>query len=150
MPAQGMPWRTTVTVVRRKAKAQGATVGHVHAFTGERDPLDGTLGGGNGFMVDAALGTTDAVEWSDTARAGFHPPPPSAQTFSGGSSVVTSAAAKLEYDGVRTHDSSSEPGRSWSKTTDTVESHRITAAPTTRTATQTRSRDRAQQKQEKE
>ena len=24
-------------------------------------------------MVDAALGTTDAVEWSDAARAGFHP-----------------------------------------------------------------------------
>lgn len=57
----------------RKAKAQGATVGYVHAFGGETDPLDGNLGGGKGFLVDAALGTTDAVEWSDAARAGFHP-----------------------------------------------------------------------------
>ena len=52
----------------RKAKAQGATVGYVHAWVGENDPLDGTLGGGKGFMVDAALGTTDAVEWSDAGR----------------------------------------------------------------------------------
>ncbi len=57
----------------RKAKAQGATVGYVHAFGGETDPLDGNLGGGKGFIVDAALGTTDAVEWSDAARAGFFP-----------------------------------------------------------------------------
>ncbi len=57
----------------RKAKAQGATVGYVHAFGGEADPLDGNLGGGKGFLVDAALGTTDAVEWSDAARAGFFP-----------------------------------------------------------------------------
>ena len=57
----------------RKAKAQGATVGYVHAFSGDRDPLDGTLGGGKGFMVDAALGTTDAVEWSGAGRAGFFP-----------------------------------------------------------------------------
>ena len=57
----------------RKAKAQGATVGYVHAFGGERDPLDGNLDDGKGFIVDAALGTTDAVEWSDASRAGFHP-----------------------------------------------------------------------------
>ena len=57
----------------RKAKAQGATVGYVHAFGGNADPLDGTLGGGKGFMVDAALGTTDAVEWSGVGRAGFFP-----------------------------------------------------------------------------
>ena len=57
----------------RKAKAQGATVGYVHAFGGEDDPLDGNLGGGKGFIVDAALGTTDAVEWSDASRAGFYP-----------------------------------------------------------------------------
>ena len=61
------------TDVFRKAKAQGATVGYVHAFGGETDPLDGNLGGGKGFLVDAALGTTDAVEWSDAARAGFFP-----------------------------------------------------------------------------
>ena len=57
----------------RKAKAQGATVGYVHAFGGEGDPLEGRLGGGKGFMVDAALGTTDALEWSDSGRAGFYP-----------------------------------------------------------------------------
>ena len=61
------------TDMLRKAKAQGAVVGYVHAFTGEDDPLDGALGGGKGFIVDAALGATDAVEWSDAARAGFHP-----------------------------------------------------------------------------
>ncbi len=57
----------------RKAKAQGATVGYVHAFGGENDPLEGSLGGGKGYMVDAALGTTDGVEWSNAGRAGFHP-----------------------------------------------------------------------------
>jgi TolB protein len=57
----------------RKAKAQGATVGYVHAFGGEADPLEGTLGGGKGFIVDAALGATDAVEWSAASRSGFHP-----------------------------------------------------------------------------
>ncbi len=61
------------TDMLRLARAQGATVGYVHAFTGESDPLEGTLGGGKGFMVDAALATTDAVEWSDAARAGFYP-----------------------------------------------------------------------------
>ena len=57
----------------RKAKAQGATVGYVHAFGGEADPLEGSLGGAKGYMVDAALGTTDAVEWAQASRAGFHP-----------------------------------------------------------------------------
>jgi hypothetical protein len=57
----------------RKAKAQGATVAYVHAFGGEADPLKGGLGGGKGYMVDAALGTTDAVEWSSSSRGGFFP-----------------------------------------------------------------------------
>ena len=57
----------------RKAKAQGATVGYVHAFGGSNDPLEGSLGGGKGYMVDAALGTTDAVEWSGAGHAGFYP-----------------------------------------------------------------------------
>ena len=61
------------TDMLRKAKAQGATVGYVHAFGGERDPLGAGLGGGKGFIVDAALGTTDAVEWSAAGRAGFFP-----------------------------------------------------------------------------
>ena len=63
----------------RKAKAQGATVGYVHAFFGENDPLvapdgsPGSLGGAKGYMVDAALGETDAVEWSSASRSGFFP-----------------------------------------------------------------------------
>ena len=61
------------TDMLRKAKAQGATVGYVHAFTGEGDPLLRLLGGAKGFIVDAALGTTDALEWSDANRAGFFP-----------------------------------------------------------------------------
>ena len=61
------------TDMLRKAKAQGATVGYVHAFAGEPDPLPAGLGGAKGFMVDAALGTTDAVEWSGAGRAGFFP-----------------------------------------------------------------------------
>ncbi len=64
----------------RKAKAQGATVGYVHAFgsqsadrSGGNDPIDADLGGAKGFIVDAALRTTDAVEWSTAGTAGFHP-----------------------------------------------------------------------------
>ena len=57
----------------RKARAQGAYVGYVHAYAGERDPLEGDLGGGKGAIVDAALGTTDAIEWSAAGRAGFFP-----------------------------------------------------------------------------
>lgn len=56
-----------------KAKAQGAVTGYVHPFLGESDPLAGNLGGGKGFLVDAALGTTDALEWSDSSRAAFFP-----------------------------------------------------------------------------
>ncbi|MDA1372421.1 MAG: CehA/McbA family metallohydrolase [Proteobacteria bacterium] len=56
-----------------KAKAQGAVTGYVHPFLGENDPLLGNLGGGKGFIVDAALETTDALEWSDANRAGFFP-----------------------------------------------------------------------------
>ena len=56
-----------------KAKSQGAITGYVHPFLGEDDPLEGNLGGGKGFIVDAALGTTDALEWSDSSRAAFFP-----------------------------------------------------------------------------
>ena len=56
-----------------KAKAPGAVTGYVHPFLGENDPLQGNLGGGKGFIVDAALQTTDALEWSDANRAGFFP-----------------------------------------------------------------------------
>jgi hypothetical protein len=57
----------------RKAKTQGAYVGYVHAYGGERDPLEAELGGAKGAIVDAALGTTDAIEWSAASRAGFAP-----------------------------------------------------------------------------
>lgn len=56
-----------------KAKAQGAYTGYVHPYLGENDPLQGNLGGGKGFIVDAALGTADALEWSDAATGGFYP-----------------------------------------------------------------------------
>jgi Tol biopolymer transport system component len=63
----------TNTDMLRKARAQGAYVGYVHPYAGENDPLDGDLGGGKGAIVDAALGTTDALEWSAAGRAGFFP-----------------------------------------------------------------------------
>jgi Tol biopolymer transport system component len=63
----------TNTDMLRKARAQGASVGYVHAFAGEGDPLAGNLGAAKGFIVDAALGATDAVEWSAATRAGFFP-----------------------------------------------------------------------------
>jgi hypothetical protein len=63
----------TNTDMLRKARTQGASVGYVHAYAGERDPLEVGLGGGKGAIVDAALGTTDAIEWSAAGRAGFFP-----------------------------------------------------------------------------
>jgi len=57
----------------RKAKAQGATTGYVHAFGGNADPLQGNLGGAKGFLVDAALGTVDALEWSSAGSSSFYP-----------------------------------------------------------------------------
>jgi hypothetical protein len=61
------------TDMLRKAKAQGATVGYVHAFKGDGDPLAADLGQAKGYVVDAALGTTDTIEWSEAGRAGFFP-----------------------------------------------------------------------------
>ena len=54
-----------------KAKAQGATTAYVHSFF-NGDPLEGNLGGAKGFVVDAALGAADAVEWS-TPQDGWPP-----------------------------------------------------------------------------
>ena len=61
------------TDMLRKAKLQGATTGYVHAFSGDGDPLEGDLGGGKGFIVDAVLEALDALEWSTASRAGFYP-----------------------------------------------------------------------------
>ena len=55
----------------RKAKRQGAYTGYVHSFF-DGDPLEGNLGGAKGFMVDAALETADAVEWS-VSQTGWPP-----------------------------------------------------------------------------
>jgi hypothetical protein len=55
----------------RKAKRQGAYTGYVHSFY-NGDPLEGNLGGAKGFIVDAALATADAVEWS-TSQTGWPP-----------------------------------------------------------------------------
>lgn len=55
----------------RKAKRQGAYTGYVHSFY-DGDPLAGDLGGAKGFIVDAALQTADAVEWS-TSQTGWPP-----------------------------------------------------------------------------
>ena len=55
----------------RKAIAQGAAVGYVHAFGGDRDPLDGSLGGAKGFPMDAALGTIHGIEWSGSSRGTY-------------------------------------------------------------------------------
>jgi hypothetical protein len=61
------------TDMLRKARQQDAWVGYVHAFTGEKDPLQRDLSHAKGLPVDVALGTTDAVEWSSANRAGFYP-----------------------------------------------------------------------------
>jgi len=61
------------TDMLRKAIQQGATVGYVHPFSGDNDPLEGDLGGGKGFIVDAALGSTHALEWSGSSDGGFYP-----------------------------------------------------------------------------
>ncbi|MBI3207669.1 MAG: CehA/McbA family metallohydrolase [Candidatus Solibacter usitatus] len=53
----------------RKARAQGALNGYVHAFYGDADPLAAQLGGAKSFPVDAALGTVECLEWSGATRA---------------------------------------------------------------------------------
>ncbi len=57
------------TDMLRKARAQGAVTAYVHAFAGDKDPLDADLGAAKALPVDAALGTVDAVEWSAAGRA---------------------------------------------------------------------------------
>lgn len=53
----------------RKAIHQGAVTGYVHPFAGDADPLETGLGVAKGFPVDAALGTTHCLEWSNSSRA---------------------------------------------------------------------------------
>ncbi|HUQ93206.1 MAG TPA: CehA/McbA family metallohydrolase, partial [Bryobacteraceae bacterium] len=62
------------TALFRKARAQGAATGYVHAFGGEADPLSGKgIGGAKGYAVDVALGTIDALEWSAASRGSLIP-----------------------------------------------------------------------------
>ncbi|MBI3682138.1 MAG: CehA/McbA family metallohydrolase [Acidobacteria bacterium] len=56
----------------RKARAQGAVNGYVHAFYGDADPLDRDLGIARAFPVDAALGTIECLEWSGSSRSELH------------------------------------------------------------------------------
>lgn len=58
----------------RKARAQGAATGYVHAFGGESDPLAGKgIGGAKGYAVDLALGLIDGLEWSSASRGSLFP-----------------------------------------------------------------------------
>ncbi len=61
------------TVVLRAAKARGAVTSYVHAFSGETDPMQAGLGLGKAFMVDAALGLADTMEWASASRGAFVP-----------------------------------------------------------------------------
>ena len=55
----------------RKAKAQGAVTGYVHPFSGDGDPMKGSLGGAKAFPLDVALGTVDCLEWSHANHSGL-------------------------------------------------------------------------------
>jgi TolB protein len=57
----------------RQAKARGALTSYVHAFSGETDPMQSALGLGKAFMVDAALGLADTIEWASASRGAFVP-----------------------------------------------------------------------------
>jgi TolB protein len=60
------------TDIFRKAKAQGGLTGYVHAFGGDRDPLESNLGVAKAFPVDLALEMVDCLEWSGAGQA-THP-----------------------------------------------------------------------------
>lgn len=61
------------TEVLRRARQPGTVAAYVHAFSGEDDPMRAGLGLGKAFMIDAALGTVDALEWATANRASFVP-----------------------------------------------------------------------------
>jgi TolB protein len=71
-PPRG-PLSPSNTDVLRMMKDKGALAAYVHAFSGEPDPLTQGLGVAKSFLVDAALGTADALEWSVSGRASFFP-----------------------------------------------------------------------------
>ena len=56
------------------AKQQGAIGAYVHPFGGNRDPLEGNLGGAKGFPVDVALGAVSYHElWSQPGDGALIP-----------------------------------------------------------------------------
>ncbi|MSO51782.1 MAG: hypothetical protein EXQ51_05095 [Acidobacteria bacterium] len=61
------------TAFLEAAKKRGAITSYVHAFSGETDPITGGLGLGKAFMVDAALGAADTIEWAAASRGAFVP-----------------------------------------------------------------------------
>ncbi len=61
------------TAVLRAAKARGGLTSYVHAFAGEGDPMQAGLGLGKAFLVDAALGLADTIEWASASRGAFVP-----------------------------------------------------------------------------
>lgn len=61
------------TAFLEAAKRRGAITSYVHAFAGEDDPINAALGLGKSFMVDAALGAADTIEWASASRGAFIP-----------------------------------------------------------------------------
>lgn len=61
------------TAFLEAAKRRGAITSYVHAFAGEDDPINAALGLGKAFMVDAALGAADTIEWASASRGAFVP-----------------------------------------------------------------------------
>ncbi|MBL8960710.1 MAG: CehA/McbA family metallohydrolase [Gemmatimonadetes bacterium] len=59
-------------VLRSGHHPKGLTA-YVHAFAGEDDPMRAGLGLGKAFMIDAALGTVNALEWATANRGSFIP-----------------------------------------------------------------------------
>jgi TolB protein len=57
------------TDILRKASAQGALTGYVHPFVGDADPVESDLGEAKGLPMDAALGTVQCIEWSNSNHA---------------------------------------------------------------------------------
>lgn len=64
--------RTNADVLREMRRGGGVT-SYVHAFSGEGDPLQAGLGIGKAFLVDAALGLVDTLEWAAASRGSFVP-----------------------------------------------------------------------------
>jgi hypothetical protein len=71
-PAAGPLFPSNADVLTRMRAAGGIT-SYVHAFGGEMDPLASGLGIGKSFMVDAALGIVDTLEWAAAGRGSFAP-----------------------------------------------------------------------------